>query len=801
MNAAHISLLQKVYRGELSFWSALSRVQPRLSVHRDNPYLCPEAAYNLWKKIFQGEPAASDSPPHPALSRIYSHTITRTITSDMFLAALCAMKPSAPGPDGLIFEIVWELREELAPHAALAFTKGLKDGIPEALRVAETLLFPKTKTPSERPEEYRPITLLPIMIRILHKIIDTEVRRHILGDPNAPLHERVDQCRLFLGQSGFQKRRSAHDNAFFLHILLNAQHTRASHNTLYAAFLDIHKAFDSLDHGHLLDMFEHNIGLDSEWLEIIRRLLRGNTTRVQGRLVKVLIGAFQGSPLSPLFCLVYLDDLARDLAAFLRDHPIAFPLQHVCLPGLQQHQLLLLLLLFADDVLALGLSINDLRAILTRIGAWATRRRLKLSPKSILAVLAGSQEVPPTLPMMQVKWYDEPFLDYLGIPYRTYRPHWHSYAPFPIDTQTLSSRIACIRTLFHTPKGQRIIHVPSLISSMQQTVLGKALYPTAVVDIDYAALDTLVYEALRTLLQLPKCTPTVLVRWELGLMPSRLAGYRLALRYIARFVQFSPIYHFIIAPITRHRPAGGISALFSKGPLKRFLDIIEYPVSQGRTIGDILLPGLEDSYSSLTLISRLSIHDWNTRVDRAIATAFTTWAKQELARMPPCYHAHLTLALDLSPPHTRRRPQYIYTTGDRARAGLRFKVPFLRYFHDRSKDLPTCVWCNAANSEQGLHLLTCPNQPATVAASFAAARAAILAEAGGHLSRSPTALTTALLRLQWRRQQPATALRTIGAMSHAINSYAQDVGVAANGRCPITEVRTMELTAPNATGV
>ena len=74
----------------------------------------------------------------------------------------------------------------------------------------------------------------------------------------------------------------------------------------YAAFLDVQKAFDSIDHWHLLDVLRTRIGLSAHWLEIIRRLLLDQYTMVFNQPIPVERGTFQGSPLSPLLCVLFL---------------------------------------------------------------------------------------------------------------------------------------------------------------------------------------------------------------------------------------------------------------------------------------------------------------------------------------------------------------------------------------------------------------------------------------------------------------------------------------------------------------
>jgi hypothetical protein len=50
-----------------------------------------------------------------------------------------------------------------------------------------------------------------------------------------------------------------------------------NNSPLYAVLLDVAKAFDSLDHCHLLDIMM-DMGYDAEDIEVVRRLLIGSST-------------------------------------------------------------------------------------------------------------------------------------------------------------------------------------------------------------------------------------------------------------------------------------------------------------------------------------------------------------------------------------------------------------------------------------------------------------------------------------------------------------------------------------------
>jgi hypothetical protein len=636
-----------------------------------------------------------------------------------------------------------------------------------------------------------------MLVRLLHKVVDTQLREFIFGDMQAPSRERLERCKIFLGQGGFQKRRSAYDQAMILYAIVAAQQSKqGGSHCLYAAFLDIYKAFDRLDHGHLLDMLEHNIGLPPDWLEVLRRLMVGNCTTVMGRPILLTIGAFQGSSLSPLLCLVFVDDLARDLTEFFRNERVPFPFQVRGLPGRDRHFLLLLLLLFADDILALGLTPMQLQRLVTRIGEWATRRGLVLSSKDFAAVLVGKSGVPRPMEPLTVhghtlEWCpDKDIFDYLGIPFRAYHRHRRLDACFPLDMDALDEPIRRIRSLCHASDGVRVIFVPALVTAIKQRIFGKALYPTAVIDLDYQALDSVVYELLRTLLQLPKCTPKALLFWELRILPSELQAYRRALRQMGRFVHHCFFYPYLVEPLLQHGDAGGLSQLFSYGPFRRFIRILEFNISRQQTIGDIVLKGFTDHPQALRKLAGLNIDEWNGRVETAIGECFTAWMEEKLSGYPPCYRGPLRAGLGA---RGRKAPAYLSLGGDRARTALRFKVPFLRYYHDRTQGLPQCAWCGAADAEGGSHLLSCSHQPPSVERAVKAALRAISDEAGLSIVRRQAELVRAFYSVAWRHQSAATVMTVLDTMSHIVNTYRRSIPVDSEGNHPITPLRTLRL--------
>ena len=147
---------------------------------------------------------------------------------------------------------------------------------------------------------YLPISQLPVPGKVLERILHSKITSH-LEDCNILLKE----------QGGYRKRCSTIDTISVLtnDILRN----RNTGNITMAAFLDIKKAFDSVNYIILLDKLEHYgiRGLNLHW---IRDYFKDRTqvtvcNNVCSNVVKMTCGAPQGSILGPLFFLLYVHDL------------------------------------------------------------------------------------------------------------------------------------------------------------------------------------------------------------------------------------------------------------------------------------------------------------------------------------------------------------------------------------------------------------------------------------------------------------------------------------------------------------
>ena len=161
------------------------------------------------------------------------------------------------------------------------------------------MLIKPDKLPSQT-TSYRSISLLSAIMKLFERVIEKPLRKHL-----------EDNGFYSKYQPGFRKSKSTNDHLFRLSQTIMESFNRGEH--VIAAFLDVEKAFDNVWHNGLRYKIYQ--------LDLPTRLCMCLSDFLVGRVIQVKIEGFlspkvypkagvsQGSNLSPLLFLIYVDDM------------------------------------------------------------------------------------------------------------------------------------------------------------------------------------------------------------------------------------------------------------------------------------------------------------------------------------------------------------------------------------------------------------------------------------------------------------------------------------------------------------